>query len=64
MRVFEAVEGTPLNFSASTSFSDLTVDDVCATGGRVTRDPDDGLIQLHSNRNLHGHDDADTERYE
>ena len=62
VRVFDAVEGTPLNFSAATSFSDLTVDDVCPNDGRVVRDPDDGLLQLSSNRTFHGLDDRDTER--
>ena len=62
VRVFEAVEGTPLNFSTATSFSDLTVDDVYMPDGRLTRDPDDGLIQLHSNRNYCRQEDADRER--
>ena len=53
VRVFEAIEGTPVNFSNATSFSDLTVDDVEPSSGRVSRDPDDGLIQLHSHRNFH-----------
>ena len=52
LRVFEAIEGTPLNFSTATSFSDLTVDDVDPTDGRISRDPDDGLLQIHSNKNF------------
>ena len=63
VRVFEAIEGTPLNFSTATSFSDLTVDEIGGSvDGRVTRDPDDGLIQLHSNGDLHGLDDTEPHR--
>ena len=63
VKVFEAIEGTPLNFSTATSFSDLTVDEIGGSvDGRVTRDPDDGLIQLHSNGDLHGLDDTEPQR--
>ena len=62
LRVFEAIEGTPLNFSTATSFSDLTVDDVDPTDGRISRDPDDGLLQIHSHKNFHRQEDTDTER--
>ena len=54
VRVFEGIEGTPLNFSTATSFSDLSVDDVEPSSGIISRDADDGLIQLHQHRSARG----------
>ena len=62
VKVFEAIEGTPINFSTRTSFSDLTVDDVAPNDGRISRDPDDGLLELHSHKNFNRQEDTDTTR--
>ena len=62
VKVFEAIEGTPINFSTRTSFSDLTVDDVAPNEGRISQDPDDGLLELHSHKNFCRQEDIDTER--
>ena len=44
IRIYE-VEDTPVNLSEKSSFSDLTVDDPQGSGGRVSVDSNDGLIQ-------------------
>ena len=64
VKVFEAIEGTPINFSTRTSFSDLTVDDVAPNEGRISQDPDDGLLEVHSHKNYHRQEDTDTTRYD
>ena len=44
IRIYE-VEDTPVDLSEKSSFSDLTVDDPQGSGGRVSVDSNDGLIQ-------------------
>ena len=44
IRVYE-VEDTPVDLSETSSFSDLTVDDPQGSGGRISVDSNDGLIQ-------------------
>ena len=44
IRIYE-VEDTPVDLSQKSSFSDLTVDDPQGSGGRVSVDSNDGLIQ-------------------
>ena len=44
IRVYE-VEDTPVVLSETSSFSDLTVDDPQGSGGRISVDSNDGLIQ-------------------
>ena len=39
------MEDTPVDLSEKSSFSDLTVDDLQGSGGRVSVDSNDGLIQ-------------------
>lgn len=44
IKIYE-VEDTPVDLSEKSSFSDLTVDDPAGSGGRVSVDSNDGLIQ-------------------
>ena len=44
LKVYQ-VEDTPVDLSEKSSFSDLTVDDPQGSGGRVSVDSNDGLIQ-------------------
>ena len=44
IKIYE-VEDTPVDLSQKSSFSDLTVDDPQGSGGRVSVDSNDGLIQ-------------------
>ena len=49
------VEDTPLNFSAATSLSDLTVDDPDLRSGRISVDSQDGLLETKTGgRRGHG----------